>query len=274
MYILFRKNPGFVIMDKECEVTTMISTEIGLDLNNLEYAIIKKKNQILPLVLIIIGFSFLLVAIPFLVIWLLQVPVEINGVNRYPYEQIYINFMVTFNAIFTSLTISILLAAFILNKKEPMDFLIINKDFDYNTYYEIVLKKNKSIFFTQKKAFYYNYLSNELEEISAKEEILYLIDKYIFWKKWKNVESYKVVKKNKKTILKFSYKNRRIVLNYRYALFYQGNTIPYLIKESVGNNQNSRNSTNVMNSYYLTNLNRNISRKLPEKIMKVINNNY
>lgn len=274
MYILFRKNPGFVIINKECEVTTMISTEIGLDLNNLEYAIIKKKNQILPLVLIIIGFSFLLVAIPFLVIWLLQVPVEINGVNRYPYEQIYINFMVTFNAIFTSLTISILLAAFILNKKKPMDFIIINKDFDYNTYYEIILKKNRSIFFTQKKAFYYNYLSNELEEISSKEEILYLIDKYIFWKKWMNVESYKVVKKNKKTILKFSYKNRRIVLNYRYALIYQGNTIPYLIRESVGNNQNSRNSTNVMNSYYLTNLNRNISRKLPEKIMKVINNNY
>ena len=261
-------------MNRESEVTTMIVTDIGLDLNNLEYAIIKKKNQILPLVFIILGSSFLLVAIPFIVIWLLKVPVEINGVNRYPYETIYINFMLTFNSIFGSIAISSLLAAFILNKKKPIDFLIVNKDFDYNTYYEIVLKKNRSLFFTQKKAFYYDYLANELEEISSREEILYLIDKYIFWKKWSSIENYKVIKKNKKTILKFSYKNKRIVLNYRYAFFYQGNNIPYLINESVGNNQNSRNSTNVMNSYYLTNLNRNISRKLPEKIMKVINNNY
>lgn len=252
----------------------MISNETGVNFTNLDYSIIKKKNKTLTLVFLIIAISFFLVVIPFLVLMIIKIPIEINEVIRSYDEPEYQSFMVIFLGVFGSLTVFFLLLAYLFKIKQPVDYIIINKDNEFRKYYQVNYKKNQFLFFIENRAFYYNKITDQIRNINDYSEILALKNKYLFWLKWDDISDYKIINKNKKTILIFNYKNSRIVLNYRYYFPINNNSSPEKITEVISNKSTSTNSLQAYNTYYFTDNNHQLNIKHNNTVYNALNNNY
>jgi len=176
----------------------MISNEIGVNFLNLDYSVIKRKNKTLSLVFMIIAISFGLVVIPFIVIFLLKEPVEINGVMHQFNELEYQTFMIIFISAFGLVTLIFLIVAYIFKIQKPSEYIILNKDNNFRKYYQVNYKRNQSLFITKNGAFYYNKLTDQIRKISDYREIQVLKDKYIFWLNWDDISDYKIIKKKNK----------------------------------------------------------------------------
>ncbi|MFA7076071.1 MAG: hypothetical protein WC152_05315 [Candidatus Izemoplasmatales bacterium] len=248
----------------------MISKKIGVNIKNLEYSVIKKKSNSLSLVLGIIGFTCTIMVIPFLILWFLKVPIEINDITREYYEIEYKNFMIIFNSIFAGISIFIFSIVIILSVRKPKDYIFINKDMNFTKFFQVNINKNKLLFITDSKTFYYNKKTEKINNVHGKEEILELRNTYLFWEKWEDIKDYRVVSKNKKTILIFNYENKGTVLNYRYYFPTLSSNLPEKITEIINKRTTTSNSTASFNTYYFTENNRQINHRLPDKIVQAL----
>ncbi|MDT8337464.1 MAG: hypothetical protein RQ856_06535 [Candidatus Izemoplasmatales bacterium] len=222
----------------------------------------------------IIAISFGLVVIPFIVIFLLKEPIEINDVMHQFSDPEYQSFMIIFISAFGLITLIFLIVAYIFKIQKPSDYIIINKDNNFRKYYQVNYKKNQSLFITENGAFYYNKLTNQIRKISDYREIQVLKGKYIFWLIWDDIIDYRVIKKNKKTILIFSSEKSRIVLNYRYYFPISKSSLPEEITEIISNKSPSRNSIQSFYTYYFTDNNRQLSIKHSITVFNALNSDY
>ena len=118
--------------------------------------------------------------------------------------------------------------------------------------------------------FYYNKKTEKINNVHGKEEILELRNTYLFWEKWEDIKDYRVVSKNKKTILIFNYENKGTVLNYRYYFPTLSSNLPEKITEIINKRTTTSNSTASFNTYYFTENNRQINHRLPDKIVQAL----
>jgi len=247
--------------------------EIGFDFSNLQYGVIKKKNLLAPLILLILSVTFLLIMIPFLLLWFFEVPIEINGVMRESSEIEYQNFMKIFLSIFGFLTIGQILILIYFYKRNPREYIIISKDLNLDSYYRIKLSNTLYLYIFPDQAMYYDESNNSLRKINDYKEKQALEKKYIFWDRWNNIEDYQIKKNNKKTVLIFDDKNNRTALRYRYTFSLTNNLIPKKITEIVSS-RTSNNTMNSINVYYFIDINRLASLRLPQEIIKLVEKEY
>lgn len=250
----------------------MLNNEIRVDFANLNYSIIKKKDFLAFMILAIIAFSFALIVIPFLIIWVLKAPMEINGVIRQANETEYIQFMTVFVAVFGSVTLLLLLTLLVTHKEKAKDFIIIDKDINLNRFYEIILK-NKSLFISESKTFYFHHKNETIDMINDYQAKVQLRNKYLFWEKWEKLENYKILNKKKKTVLVFKEKIGRTVLYYRYYFPNDGSYLPSKITEIISNQSANTRSNQRISTYVFTENNKTINRHYHRKVLEIINSN-
>ncbi len=250
----------------------MLNNDIRVDFDRLDYSIVKKKDFLAFMILAIIGFSFALIVIPFLIIWLVQAPIEINNVIRQADEPEYIEFMTIFLSIFGSLTVLILISLLITYKNQAKDYIIIDKDINLNRFYEVILN-NKSLFISESKTFYFRHKNETIDMINDYQAKDQLRNKYLFWEKWKNLDNYKILNKKKKTVLVFKEKIGRTVLYYRYYFSNDGSYLPGKITEIISNQSANTRSNQRISSYVFTENNKAVNRHYHRKVLDIINSN-
>lgn len=240
--------------------------EIGFDLSNLQYGIIKQKNGMLSMFLFLFGSIFLLVAIPFAVIWSLGVPIEINEVMRESNEPEYTSFMITMMSVFGLIGTASLIAGYFSYKTPAIDYIKLGKDSSLDDFYSVRISPNKDLYLFQNVAVYHDKTNNSVVKVTDQKRIDEMKDRYIFWLKWTNLEDYKTAKKNKKTILSFKDKSQRIVLSYKYVFYLTSNLIPEKISETIYSSSSNQRSLNSYRVYYFTEINRMGNIRVPQVV--------
>jgi hypothetical protein len=252
----------------------MIARKLGFDLKNIDYGLIKKRNNTAIFVLGLLFSIFFWVFVSFVIIWLIKIPIEINGVTREYNEIEYQNFMMTFTTVFGSFLLIFLIGLIIGLSQKPKDFIIISKDINLNKIYLIHYKKNRQAIIIGDRLFLYNGFTNGYEIIKNMEKINELKSKYLFWERWEEIGKYKITDKTKKTILTFKIEDGGIVFKYRYSLKKSSSNIPFKISESVEKMAARNNVGANFNTYYFYDINRKNDLKLPDVIVKVLASDY
>jgi len=245
----------------------VINNQISLRFDNLDYSVIKKKNINPAFIFFLNGFIYLSVAIPFIVLWLLEVPFEINEELHQATDIEYIQFMSVFLGIFLSIALICIIAGVLFLKKKPQDYIIISKDINFDEIYKIRQNKRTTIYIKKNKGLIYDELTKEVLEINTLTEINEIFNKYLFWLKWENIKDYKVKMKNKKTVLEFMEKTNKTVLKYHYYIPLTSSYLPERITEVIANRTRSRRSNlSSYNIYYFTDNNVQRNLNLPKKV--------
>ena len=250
----------------------MINNRISLRFDNLDYSVIKKKNINPAFILFLNGFIYLSVAIPFVVLWLLEVPFEINEELHQAGDIEYIRFMLIFLGVFLSIALICIIAGALFLKKKPQDYIFISKDINFDEIYKIIQDKRTTIYVKKNKGLIYDEVTKEVLEINTLTEINEILKKYLFWLKWENVKDYKIKMKNKKTVLEFTEKTNKTVLKYRYSIPLTNSYLPERITETINNRTRSRRSNlSSYNIYYFTDNNVQRNLNIPNKVSDYFN---
>lgn len=250
----------------------MINKQINLRFDNLDYSTIKKRNINPAFIFFLNGFIYLSVAIPFLVLWILGVPFEINEQLRQPGDVEYIQFMSIFLGIFGSIALVCIITGILFLTKKPLEYITIGKDADFIEILKFRQDRRNQIFIKNHKGVIYDELSDSILEINTSSEIDEIINKYLFWLRWENVQDYNIKQTNKKTVLKFLEKTNQTVLKYRYIIPVTNSYFPEKITETINNRTRSRRSNlSSYNIYYFTDNNVQINLKLPQKVYDYFN---
>ncbi len=245
--------------------------EIGFDFSNLEYGTISKKNSIAFLIIAITSLSFIIIFIVFLILYMFKVPIEINDIVREYSDPEYQNFMRVFLGIMGAISLPSIIYSVVYLLRQPTPYIYINKDSNFETYYQINLSKKKTLYLFDKTAFYYYPLTKETRQLNNYQEIMDLKQNYLFWLKFKDIQNYKVKKSEKKTVLTFDLPRQRTVLKYHYTLYYNMSSMPEKIREIIQNKSSTRNSVNQMNTYFFTSINQVPNISLPSEITAKLN---
>ena len=240
--------------------------EIGFDLSNLQYGIIKQKNGMLGMFLLIFGGIFFAVAIPFVIIWALGVPMEINGVMRESTDPEYISFMGMMLSVFGLIGLISLIASYFSYKAKATDYIKLGKDSNLDDFFSVRISPNQDLYIYQKLAIYHNKITDDCMKVTDIQTIEEMRDRYIFWLRWPDLRDYKTVKKNKKTILSFKDQSGRIVLSYKYVFYLTSNLIPEKISETVYSSSSNQRSFQSYRIYYFTDINRMGNIKVPQVV--------
>lgn len=252
----------------------MIARKLGFDLKNIDYGMIKKRNNTVIFVFGLLFSIFFLVFISFVILWLIKIPIEINGVTRESSEVEYQEFMMTFTTVFGSFLLIFLIGFISGLSKKPKDFIVISKDINLNKIYLIHYKKNRDAIIIDDSLFLYNGFTNSYEIIRNIQKVNELKSKYLFWERWEDVEKYKITDKAKKTILKFKIEDGGIVFKYRYSFNKSSSNIPFKISESVEKMAARNNVGANFSTYYFYDINRKNDLKLPDVVVKALASDY
>ncbi len=248
--------------------------ELGFDYSTLEFASISKKNHLLLLIMLIFSSSFFIILITFIILYLLKVPMDINGVQREFSEPEYSSFFTMFLTILTALSLLGIIIAIIQIFIKPKPYINLNKDIDLNKYYQIIINNSKEFYLFDQIGFYYFPKTQEVTKIKNYSEIINLKEKYIFWERFNKVENPKIKILPKKIVLSFKQKNQRTILQYRYSFKNINGIYPEIVSEAIQNGSGTRNSLNQMATYYFDSINRQPNTRLPDKIITILQENY
>ncbi|PKK94525.1 MAG: hypothetical protein CVV60_05970 [Tenericutes bacterium HGW-Tenericutes-5] len=250
----------------------MINNQINLRFDNLDYSIIKKKNINPAFFLFLNGFIYLSVAIPFVVLWLLEVPFEINEELHQASDIEYIRFMSIFLGIFLSISLVCIIVGVLFLRRKPQDYIFISKDLNFDEIYKIRQNKRTTIYIKKNKGLIYDEVTEGVLEINTLSEINDILNKYLFWLKWENIEDFKIKMKNKKTVLEFMEKTNKTVLKYRYSIPQSNSYLPERITETITNRTRSgKSNLSSYNIYYFTDNNVQRNLNLPNKVTDYFN---
>jgi len=252
----------------------MITQKLGINFTNLDYSIVKKKNHLPFLILAIFALTSILISAAFLIIWLFKLPIEIDGVTRAFNDPEYQSFISLFFIIFISLIFILSVLAFVFKIMKPKDYIFISKDMNFNKLYLINHKNNNKIILTEKTVIYYSNFDDSVQKFTNLKDVQEIKNKYIFWDCWDDLKEYKIINKTKKTILIFNKEKQGIVLNHRYYFKGGSSYYPEKIMEIVNKKTNTSNSTFSINTYYFTSNNRQVNLKLPEKVIRILNEEF
>lgn len=244
-------------------------SELGFDFSNLQTCTINKKNHLFPLITTIIGLSFIPIFIVFLVLFLLQVNIEINNVPSTYGDPEYMKFFSIFLPVMGGLSlIFIFLSIYGLTMK-PKFYMVIDKDkTNFDTFYYVYNRVRKEyIYITNQYVLIYNDRYKNIREETSFREITKIKDKYIFWQEINDIEDYKIKRKRNKTILKYK-------SNYHFQkTYYFSNDIhivPSKITELVSTSGSTKGNIQGFSSYYFEAVNRRQTIDIhPEIVRKV-----
>lgn len=242
-------------------------TELGFDFSNLTNCTIKKKNYIIPLITSIIGLSFLPILIVFLILFILKVDIEINGVLTAYGAPEYMQFFNIFLPVFGILTLLLLIFTLYGLFSKPKKYIMIDKDpSNFETFYYIYNnKRNEYIYLTDKFALIYNERLKSLREETNSKAIASLKSHFIFWDDFSSLENYKIKEKRKSKVLKFK-------TDYGYSKsYYFSNDIyivPNKITEIVGSSNYGRNNIQGITTYFFEDMNRKQQLEIHPEIYK------
>ncbi|XFA99675.1 hypothetical protein ACAG96_03600 [Candidatus Izemoplasma sp. B36] len=230
-------------------------SELGFDFSNLQTCTIKKKNHLFPLITTIIGLSFLPIFIVFLVLFLLQVNIEMNNIPTTYGDPEYMKFFSIFLPVMGGISlIFIILSIYGLTMK-PKLYMVVDKDkTNFDTFYYIYNSFRKEyIYLTENFVLIYNERYKNLREETSYREISKIKNKFIFWKEFSDLKNYVVKRKRNKTILKYK-------SDYRYQKSYHFSNdihiVPNKIKEYISTYGVSKGNIQGFSTYYFEAVNR------------------
>ena len=275
MNIIFRKIGSFgIIYMGNRGNRQMITQKLGINFTNLDYSVVKKKNHLPFLLLAIFALTSILITAAFLIIWLFKLPIEIDGVTHQFSDPEYQNFISLFFIIFIIIIFILSVLTFIFKIMKPKNYIFISKDINFDKLYLIIHKNSSKIILTEKMVLYYNDQGDEVQKFTNIKDVQEIKNRYIFWDCWDDLKEYKIINKTKKTILIFDKDKQGIVLNHRYYFKGGSSYYPEKIMEIVNKKTNTSNSTFSINTYYFTNNNRQVNLKLPEKVIRILNEEF
>lgn len=249
--------------------------ELGFDFSNLSTCQIRKKNTILGLVMIILSMCFFPIGIIFLILFLKQVPMDINDVLRYYGEPEYMLFFYIFLGVAFGLSLIFMLIAALNLIRKPVTYMYVIKDttnFD-KVYYIFDRKKREEIYLTEKYSVSYQSLYNRTYHESNPNVINDMIEKYVFWKFLEQADNYKIKTKKKHIVVKVKTDKRTRYgspLSRKYTLSNDINVVPVKITETV-TTSGANNNIQSQNTYYFENVNRSQHFNIHPEIKKVLN---
>lgn len=236
-------------------------TELGFDYSNLSSCNVKRKNFIIALIFFILAICFLPIFLVFLGIYLAKTPMEINGVYVNYGDPSYQSFFATFLGSFGLISAASLAVGVTNLFGKPKTYFIMNQNtMTLEPYFYIFnRRKHEEIYLTEKKAYIYNTMYNKVFEEINPNAIRELFNKFIFWKEFETIHDYKVIQKEKKTILKYTTdksENSRVRLRKVYSFSNNINIVPVSVTESISYaSYGNRNNQNYY-KYYFEDINR------------------
>ncbi len=248
-------------------------TELGFDYSNLVSCTVKKKNNLVALILFIVGLSLLPVTIAFLIMYIVQLPMEINDVVTNFGEPGYNAFFFSFLGIFFSSSLACIIFGVLTLFAKPKPYIVMSKDIDYSKFYYIYnYRKHEEIYLTEEFAVVFNTKYNRAYHEVNPDVVKSIFSKFIFWNAFANLTDYKIKHKTKKTVLKFKERNSGrfgSVLTKSYSFSNETNIVPYEVTELISNSYGSTN-TQSMNKFFFENINQTQSFEIHPEIRRML----
>ncbi len=246
-------------------------TELGFDFSNLTSCTLKRKNNILALVMGVLALCFLPMVIVFYILYTLGVPMEINNVMTYPGESGYETFFVIFLSVFGSLSVLFLIICLVGLRMPSKTHLIMDLDADFKTFYYIYDYFHKEeIYLTEKYAIVYKKSYNQVNVENNPAVIEKLYDKYIFWHDFDSFTDYKIVHRQNKTILKVKDRSGKWALRRTYSFSSEINIVPHKITETISSTTGGNSSVQSMKTYIFEDVNRKPYYEIDPEIKKAL----
>ncbi|HPJ23599.1 MAG TPA: hypothetical protein PK113_01695 [Bacillota bacterium] len=251
--------------------------ELGFDYSNLTSCTIKKKSSVMIMIALIISFSIFWIFLTFLILYLMDAPMHINGVYVNPEDPLYQSFFIS--------TLGVLLGIFALGLivglvgllMKPRVFMIVDNDQDMNRFYYIYHRaKRQEIYLTDQYAVIYREAYHTATYENNKDVVQDLHDKFIFWEQFQTLTDYKIKEKNKTMVLKFK-DNRRgrfVTLIKRYSFSKDINVVPVIVKERIDVRAGGNYRPQAASTFYFDDINRKPEYQIHQEIKNTLSRNF
>ncbi len=235
----------------------MILNKLGFDYSNLVSCTVRRKNKMLALVSFILAPTFLLIFGTFLIMYLLGVPMEINGVQTEPTDPSYIEFITIFGAIFGSVSVLFIAFGFMGAFLKPKIYLIMDNDPELNQFFYIYDRtRRQEIYLTDKFALTYRQSYSSVTKENNPNAIRDLMNRYVFWKRIIIDDDTKITERINKTIVKIKEKTSRFSSRTRkYEFSNDIYVVPLKVTETVYSTTGGNYSSQAMHTYYFEEIN-------------------
>lgn len=246
--------------------------QLGFDYSNMVSCTIRRKSHLLALISFIFVASFLLILAPFLVLYIMKVPVDINGVPNAPGTPAYNEFMVTMLAIFGGLSTIFLFLGLVNLITKPHLFMIVDNNPEMDRFYYIYdRRRQQEIYLTEKFAIIYRKVYQATTKETNPSAIKEILDHYAFWRHLELTEDAVIKDKVNKTILKFKEKMSRYSTKVRRYVFSNDvNVVPVKVSESITVNTGGNTRSQAMYTYYFEDVNRKQIFEIHPEIKKTL----
>ncbi len=157
----------------------MIYNGLGFDFSNLRSCTLYKKNRMVSMVFVIMFFTFLIISLVFLLIYLNAGTITVNGTPVDSDDPSYQSFFITFLVIMFSVSLFFLIFTVlsIVIKEKP--YLYMDSDDFYSEVFYYIPKSN--VYLTEKYVIKYNAFNRSSKVMTDTETIEKLFNKYIPW---------------------------------------------------------------------------------------------
>lgn len=248
---------------------------LGFDYSRLESCTIKRKNNIVSLIMYILAACFLPMVLIFIILYITKSPIEINNVMVNFGDPAYDAFFFPFVGTFTFISVLFVGIAVFFNLRKAKDYIIIDQDQNgySKVYYIYNRKKKEEIYLTEEYAIIYSYRNNttyhEVDPVTIKE----LLNAFIFWYSFPTIEDAVVKQRKNSTVVKikepshFRYSVSRIK---RFVFSNNTNVVPETVIEYVGYGKAGGSNYQEINKYSFEGINRSQRLEIHPEIKKIL----
>lgn len=234
-------------------------SELGFDFSNLNTVSIRRKSFLTTYILLIVSITFIIIFLVFGILYLFEVPMEMNGV-MVPYtDPSYQEFFRVFLLAFGGVSIALLLPAFLTLFIAPKLVLVKDQDPELNPFFYIFdSRKKREIYLTDHVAWIYQTKYNQVHKEVNPNELKAIREKFIFWEGLDAIEDYKLIPKAKKTVLKYkeSTQMKFVTKMIRFTFSNEINVVPNRISKLVNVRAGGNYRTQEAYTYLVEDVNR------------------
>ncbi len=234
-------------------------SELGFDFSNLNTVSIRRKSFLTTYILLIVSITFIIIFLVFGILYLFEVPMEMNGV-MVPYtDPSYQEFFRVFLLAFGGVSIALLLPAFLTLFIAPKLVLVKDQDPELNPFFYIFdSRKKREIYLTDHAAWIYQTKYNQVHKEVNPNELKAIREKFIFWEGLDAIEDYKLIPKAKKTVLKYkeSTQMKFVTKMIRFTFSNEINVVPNRISKLVNVRAGGNYRTQEAYTYLVEDVNR------------------
>lgn len=232
----------------------MTLSDIGYDFQKIKSATFMRKNRTLAMVALIIAPTFLIIFAAFMILYLLKVPMEINGFTRQFSDREYQSFFQIFLGINASVIFIMLILFVVSIKMKPKPYLYYTTDVDGDPIL-YALDRKSITYIDQHQLIRLDLKSKQVGKTDSKSEIYARQNALLFWKKLEGATKFRVKQgmKKIKIIVIDTVGNRTQRLVYR--LYFDDSGILRHYQETIMNYQYGKQNLQAFYTYTLENVN-------------------